>query len=135
MNYGHLWGIRRTNVGFGLPYVAAHVKLLLFTLVNGIKDAAQQLWQRIDYPYTLCPLYTDQYQAYKGTLPQHLHWAKDKHSGATSHIERWNNTLRQRIARFVRKTLSFSKSQQMHHIMLEWFIINYNLKIALSLTA
>jgi len=96
--------------------------------------AAQQLWQRIEYPYTLCPMYTDQYQAYNGVLPEQLHWAKDKKSGATSHIERWNNTLRQRLARFVRKTLSFSKCDRMHHIMLEWFVINYNLEIASSLT-
>jgi len=96
--------------------------------------AAQQLWQRIEYPYTLCPLYTDQYQAYNSILPKHQHWPMAKKSGATSHIERWNNTLRQRLARFVRKTLSFSKSDQMHRIMLEWFIIEYNLKIAASLT-
>ena len=45
------------------------------------------------------------------------------------HIERWNNTLRQRLARFVRKTLSFSKSDMMHRIMLGWFIIEYNLQV------
>ena len=96
--------------------------------------AAQQLWQRIEYPYSLCVMYTDQYQAYNGALPEQLHWSKDKKSGATSHVERWNNTLRQRLARFVRKSLSFSKSDKMHYIMLEWFIINYNLEIASSLT-
>ncbi|MEL6272662.1 MAG: IS1 family transposase, partial [Chloroflexota bacterium] len=77
--------------------------------------------------------YTDHYRAYHGVLPEHLHWAKDKQSGATAHIERWNNTLRQRLARFVRKTLSFSKSDVMHRIMLEWFIIHYNQQVA-SLT-
>jgi IS1 family transposase len=30
-------------------------------------------------------------------------------SGKTNHIERFNNTMRQRISRLVRKTLSFSK--------------------------
>jgi IS1 family transposase len=74
-------------------------------------------------------MYTDQYSSYEGILPDHLHWAKEKKSGATSHIERWNNTLRQRLARFVRKTLSFSKSYFMHRIMLEWFIIEYNLQV------
>lgn len=88
--------------------------------------AAQQLWQRVDYPYTLCPLYTDQYEAYQTALPECQHWPKTKQSGAPAHIERWNNTLRQRLARFVRKTLSFSKSDRMHHVMLEWFIIEYN---------
>jgi len=95
--------------------------------------AAQQLEQRIAYPYTLCVRYTDQYAVYDGVLPQHLHWAKEKGSGRTSHIENWNNTLRQRLARFVRKSLSFSKCDFMHHIMVEWFIIEHNLRM-LSLT-
>ncbi len=43
-------------------------------------------------------------------------------------LKRWNNTLRQRLARFVRKSLSFSKSDKMHHTMLEWFIVVYNLQ-------
>ncbi len=34
-------------------------------------------------------------------------------------MERWYNTLRQRLARFVRKTLSFSKLDTYHHIVLK----------------
>ncbi|MEM9955469.1 MAG: IS1 family transposase [Chloroflexota bacterium] len=90
--------------------------------------SAQQLWQCIDCPYSLCPLYSNQYPAYAKVLPEHLHWTKG--SGATSHLERWNNTLRQRLARFVRKSLSLSKSDIMHRLMLEWFIIDYNLNIS-----
>jgi insertion element IS1 protein InsB len=45
-----------------------------------------------------------------------------------SHVERWINTLRQRLSRFVRKTLSFSKSRQMHHCCLKLFIYRYNLE-------
>ena len=108
-------------------------QIIAFYIGKRDEDAARQLEQRIPYPYLLCPMYTDQYSSYQGILPDHLHWAKEKKSGATSHIERWNNTLRQRLARFVRKTLSFSKSDIMHRIMLEWFIIEYNLEIV-SLT-
>ena len=108
-------------------------QIVAFYIGKRDDHAARQLEQRIPYPYTLCPMYTDQYAAYDGILPEHLHWAKEKKSGATSHIERWNNTLRQRLARFVRKALSFSKSDVMHRIMLEWFIIDYNLEVA-SLT-
>ena len=32
-----------------------------------------------------------------------------KETGETAHIERWNNILRQQLARFLRKALSFSK--------------------------
>ena len=66
---------------------------------------------------------------YEGILPEHLHWPKEKKSGATSHVERWNNILRQQLVCFVRKTLSFSKSDMMHRIMLGWFIIEYNLQV------
>jgi IS1 family transposase/DNA-directed RNA polymerase subunit RPC12/RpoP len=108
-------------------------QIIAFYIGQRDAAAAQQLWQRVPYPYTLCPIYTDQYAPYADALPTEQHWAKAKSSGATAHIERWNNTLRQRLARFVRKTLSFSKSDVMHHVMLEWFIIDYNQQIA-SLT-
>ena len=108
-------------------------QIIAFYIGKRDETSARQLEQRIPYPYTLCPMYTDQFSSYQGILPEHLHWAKEKKSGATSHIERWNNTLRQRLARFVRKTLSFSKSDLMHRIMLEWFIIEYNLQVS-SLT-
>jgi insertion element IS1 protein InsB len=108
-------------------------QIVAFYIGERDEAAAQQLEQRIPYPYTLCPMYTDGYLAYKAALPKDLHWAKAKGSGATSHLERWNNTLRQRLARFVRKSLSFSKCDRMHRIMLEWFVIEYNLQV-LSLT-
>ncbi|MBC7449225.1 MAG: IS1 family transposase, partial [Hymenobacteraceae bacterium] len=41
-----------------------------------------------------------------------------------------NNTLRQRIGRFVRKTLSFSKSDEMHELCLKLFLFNYNKTLA-----
>jgi insertion element IS1 protein InsB len=108
-------------------------QIIAFYIGERDATAAQQLWQRIPYPYTLCPIYTDHYAPYETALPSLQHWAKPKSSGATAHIERWNNSLRQRLARFVRKSLSFSKSDTMHHIMLEWFIIEHNRNIA-SLT-
>jgi len=37
-----------------------------------------------------------------------------KETGETSLVERWNNTLRQRLGRLVRKTLSFSKTEENH---------------------
>jgi insertion element IS1 protein InsB len=56
-----------------------------------------------------------------------------KETGETAHVERWNCTLRQRIGRFVRKTLSFSKSISMHTICLDLFLHRYNLDRAILL--
>jgi len=82
-------------------------QIVAFYIGKRDEALARQLEQRIPYPYTLCPMYTDRFLSYASVLPDHLHWAKDKGSGATSHLERWNNTLRQRLARFVHKTLSW----------------------------
>jgi IS1 family transposase len=54
------------------------------------------------------------------------HTAAGKETGETAHVERWKNTLRQRLARFVRKTLSFSKSLMMHEACLRLFLHRYN---------
>jgi len=48
----------------------------------------------------------------------------------TSHIERFNLAMRQRVSRLVRKTLSFSEKPE-NHIGAIWnFIHHYNLEIA-----
>jgi IS1 family transposase len=44
-----------------------------------------------------------------------------------SHIERFNNTLRQRVARLVRDALSFSKKLANHIGAIKLFICHYNL--------
>ena len=45
------------------------------------------------------------------------------------HAERFNGILRQRLARFVRRTLSFSKCDEMHEICLRLFLHQYNRRI------
>lgn len=51
---------------------------------------------------------------------------RGKESGQTNRVERFNNTLRQRLAQFVRQTLSFSKSDRMHKVCLLLFVHDYN---------
>ncbi len=67
-------------------------------------------------------------------IPEEQHEAVGKETGQTAHVERWNNTLRQRLARFVRCTLSFSKSVEMHETCLRLFLHRYNHERALLLT-
>jgi IS1 family transposase len=75
-------------------------------------------------------VYTDFWRAYQAVIPDEQHQAVGKETGLTNHVERFNNTLRQRLARFVRKTLSFSKSDAMHLICLHAFLVRYNLERA-----
>jgi IS1 transposase/InsA N-terminal domain len=58
-------------------------------------------------------------------------WAKRQEKPDA--LERWNNTLRQRLARFVRMTLSFSKSVLMHERCLLLFLHRYNRERAILL--
>jgi len=42
-------------------------------------------------------------------IPEEQRTLVGKETGETAHVERWNTTLRQRLARFVRLTWSFSR--------------------------
>jgi insertion element IS1 protein InsB len=96
----------------------------------GISAAAcQKLWERIPAAYRQAHCYTDFWQAYQKVIPTAQHTPCGKETGLTAPVERWNNTLRQRLARFVRKTLSFSKSKAMHELCLRLFLHRYNLSL------
>ena len=49
--------------------------------------------------------------------------------GQTNHVERWFNTLRQRLVRFTRKTLAFSKRQDLHDGLVHLFICDYKRRV------
>lgn len=74
--------------------------------------------------------YTDNWDAYAITFPAERH-TNSKYKGETNHIERFNNTLRHRCSRLVRKNLAFSKKIENHINAIYYFINDYNLaKIA-----
>ena len=92
--------------------------------------SAQQLWDSLPGIYRQCAVcYTDHWEAYKSVLPSKRHEAVGKESGKTNRIERFNNTVRQRVSRLVRKTLSFSKKWVNHVGALWLFLRHYNSEI------
>lgn len=101
------------------------------------KATARKLWASLPAVYRECAIcYTDFWQAYAAILPSKRHRAVGKESGQTSHIERFNNTLRQRCSRLVRKTLSFSKKVA-NHIGAIWYYIhdhNARQRVKLAIT-
>jgi IS1 family transposase len=103
--------------------------------VVGDRSAAtcRKLWEQIPPAYRRAHCYSDFWEAYQVVIPAEQHTAVGKDSGLTAHVERWNNTLRQRLGRFVRKSLSFSKSDTMHELCLRLFLHDYNSSLALSL--
>jgi len=86
----------------------------------------RQLWQALPKGYRNKRTYTDLWRAYTQVVPAWHHWPTGKGEGQTCHIERFNNTLRQRLARLVRKTLSFSKCPKMHENCLRLFLHEHN---------
>ena len=69
---------------------------------------------------------SDFWESYKKVFSEDRHRPVGKESGQSGHVERWNCTLRQWLGRFVRKTLSFSKSEEMQEICLVLFLHYYN---------
>lgn len=65
----------------------------------------------------------------KVVLPSKRHHPIGKETSETAHIERFNNTLRQRCANLIRKALSFSKYVFLHQFRIRRFIDHYNRRI------
>ena len=91
------------------------------------RDSARKLWKSLPPVYRQCAVsYTDFWEAYEQVIPSKRHQAVEKETGKTNYIERFNCTLRQRVSRLVRKTLSFSKKLK-NHISAIWnFVHHYN---------
>ena len=95
------------------------------------KEGAKGLWDSLPPVYRQCAVcFTDFWEAYNSVFPSKRHRAVGKETGQTNHIERFNNTLRQRISRLVRKTLSFSKKIENHIGAIWYFVHHYNASLA-----
>ena len=88
--------------------------------------AYTDFWERCD-PASLCGARERApRQAYEQVIPSKRHRAVGKETGQTNAIERFNCTLRQRVSRLVRKTLSFSKKLENHIGAIWLFVHHYN---------
>src|SRR6516225_7610050 len=88
-------------------------QVVAYAVGDRSEQTCHRLWEAIPAAYRVGHCSTDFWAAYQAVIPEEQHCAVGKETGQTAHIERWNTTLRQRLARFVRKTLSFSKSRLM----------------------
>jgi IS1 family transposase/transposase-like protein len=103
-------------------------QIVAFFVGNRSETSCRKLWERLPEAYRRCRTFSDFWDAYQKVFGTGKHHSVGKESGETNHVERWNNTLRQRLARFVRKTLSFSKNDFYHELVLRLFIIRYNIE-------
>ncbi len=116
-------------------WIALDVKsrrIVAFHVGDRSGQSAKTLWKSIPECYrNHATFYTDGWCAYKGVIPERQHRVVSKQRRITNHIERFNCTLRQRVSRLVRQSLSFSKKLANHIGAIKYFICHYNLEKAL----
>ena len=102
-------------------------RVIAFHVGDRSRKSATRLWAKIPHAYRQhATFYTDQYVVYEGVIPAAQHRAISKLARKTNHIERFNNTLRQRVSRLAREALSFSKKLANHIGAIKLFICHYN---------
>jgi IS1 family transposase len=122
--------LRKTNQSWvWLAICRTTRQIVAYVTGDRSEKTCRTLWNAIPATYRSGTCYTDFWKVYTLVIPDDQHEAVGKETGETAHIERFNNTIRQRLARFVRKTLSFSKSQLLHDICLRLFLWRYNMDI------
>jgi insertion element IS1 protein InsB len=103
-------------------------QVIAFHVGDRSRKSAKRLWAKIPLAYRQhATFHTDQYVVYEGVIPAAQHRAINKLARKTNHIERFNNTLRQRVSRLVREALSCSKKLANHIGAIKLFICHYNL--------
>jgi insertion element IS1 protein InsB len=103
-------------------------QVMAFHVGDRSRESAKHLWAKIPRACRRhATFYTDQYVVYEGVIPAAQHRAISQLARTTNHIERFNNTLRQRVSRLACDALSFSKKLAHHIGAIKLFICHYNL--------
>lgn len=93
-------------------------EILAYVLASHEDEAFLKL-KRLLEPFGIMKFYTDGWGAYERHIEASLHTVGKRN---TQKIERKHLTLRTRIKRLARKTICFSKSIQMHDLVIGLFI-------------
>lgn len=108
-----------------LAYDPVHRLVVAYHIGGRGKKAAQKFWDKIPDILKNCFFETDDWEAYRSIIPHKKHKiGKD----LTFYIEGFNATIRARVSRLVRKSLSFSKSDKWHNLAIGWFFWQFNLE-------
>ena len=137
MELDELWSFVLKKSGQAWIWIALCRKtkqVVAYAVGDRSEETCRKLWNAVPEEYRKGHCYSDFWRAYQLVIPEEQHSAVGKETGETAHVERWNNTLRQRLGRFVRKTLSFSKSLFMHDACLRLFLHRYNRERAIILS-
>ncbi|WP_345160795.1 IS1 family transposase [Pontibacter saemangeumensis] len=111
----------------------ANRQIVAFHVGGRGQEEAKLLFEKVPEVFRRnATFFTDFWSGYH-ILEEGRHVAAGKEKGYTNHIERFNNTMRQRCSRLVRKTLAFSKKLENHVGAIKYFICHYNRCLALHI--
>jgi IS1 family transposase len=86
-----------------------------------------RLWSRILEEYRQGRSFSDFWKSYRPVFEEDpTHQQVEKSSGEMAHVERFFGRLRQKLARFVRRTRAASESERMLHLTSRLFVEWYN---------
>ena len=92
------------------------------------KDEVFRALKKLLEPFGIKKYLTDGWGAYERNLPENQHEIGKR---KTQRIERKHLNLRTRIKRLQRKTICFSKTEEMHDLVIGLFINRYEFGIAI----
>ena len=124
-----LWSFVGSKSNDQWLWLAMHSKtrqIIAFHVGKRNKASGEALMAKIPSDLKKAKFFTDRFSTYYEVIPWQQHKPVSKESGKTSYIERFNCTIRQRCARLVRKTLSFTKKLENHIGLIKMFICDYN---------
>jgi insertion element IS1 protein InsB len=103
-------------------------QVMAFDVGDRSRKSREQLWAKIPAVYQpQAMFYTDGHEVYNGVIPPAQHTAMTKRARNTHHVERFNNTLRDRVSRLVRDTRSCSNKLTNHLGAIKYCICHDNL--------
>ena len=119
-------GDRLSKEWLWIAYDPWNRQVICYHIGDRSAESAKALWDQLPVEWQEnCWFDTDDWNAYKKVIPAEQHFVS---KALTQRIERFNNTLRQRCSRLVRKTLSFSKSRINHEAAIKYFFWQFNLE-------
>lgn len=118
---------RKANKQWLWAVLSRHTRqIVAYVIGDRSEKTFRRLVRKIPVEYLRCQSYSDLWKSYNILCSKGNHKQVGKEEGQTNHIERYWATLRARISRYVRRSLSFSRKLKYHHLVTKLFIINYN---------
>ena len=129
LEFDELWsfvGSKANRVWLWIALCRRTKQIVTYHLGSRDKEDFEKFYKKIPIQYSGCRTRSDQWKTYDKLLWGHK--SCQKKYGETTQVEAFNTIIRQRMARLVRRTCAFSKSEIMHEIAIRLFIYQYNIE-------